>query len=157
MRDQSVLVTGACGEIGQALVQSLADRGFRIVTADLVALPDAIQSLPAEHIQGDLVNRIKVFYDYDFDIVFHLAASLSSKADIATEEALPRPGERLHHAQRRDERLRSGDAALRRGRKVLRLFRRSRHAHPVHGHAGCHQVNIAADGCPPPQPEKPGV
>ncbi len=87
MGDKSVLVTGACGEIGQALVQSLADRGFRIVTADLVALPDAIKSLSAEHIQGDLVNRIKIFYDYDFDIIFHLAASLSSKAEIATEEA----------------------------------------------------------------------
>jgi len=87
MRDKSVLVTGACGEIGQALVQSLSERGFRIVTADLVVLPDAIKSLSAEHIQGDLVNRIKIFYDYDFDIIFHLAASLSSKAEIATEEA----------------------------------------------------------------------
>jgi nucleoside-diphosphate-sugar epimerase len=87
MRDKSVLVTGACGEIGQALVQSLSERGFRIVTADLVILPDAIKSLSAEHIQGDLVNRIKIFYDYDFDIIFHLAASLSSKAEVATEEA----------------------------------------------------------------------
>jgi threonine 3-dehydrogenase len=33
------------------------------------------------------VNRIKIFYDYDFDVIFHLAASLSSKAEIATEEA----------------------------------------------------------------------
>ena len=87
MRDKSVLVTGACGEIGQALVQSLSERGYRIVTADLVVLPDAIKSLSAEHIQGDLVNRIKIFYDYDFDIIFHLAASLSSKAEVATEEA----------------------------------------------------------------------
>ena len=62
-------------------------RGFRIVTADLVPLPETIKSLSAEHIQGDLVNRIKIFYDYDFDIIFHLAASLSSKAEVATEEA----------------------------------------------------------------------
>ena len=87
MSEKSVLVTGACGEIGQALVQSLTKRGFRIVTADLAPLPEAIKSLPAEHIQGDLVNRIKIFYDYDFDIIFHLAASLSSKAEVATEEA----------------------------------------------------------------------
>jgi len=87
MSEKSVLVTGACGEIGQALVQSLAKRGFRIVTADLMPLPETIKSLPAEHIQGDLVNRIKIFYDYDFDILFHLAASLSSKAEVATEEA----------------------------------------------------------------------
>lgn len=88
MAELSVLVTGACGEIGQALVQGLKARnGYRIVTADLAPLPDAIKDLPVEHVQGDLVNRIKQFYDYDFDIIYHLAASLSSKAEVATEEA----------------------------------------------------------------------
>lgn len=87
MSEKSVLVTGACGEIGQALVQSLQKRGYRIVTADLVSLPETIKNMPAEHIQGDLVNRIKIFYDYDFDLIFHLAASLSSKAEVATEDA----------------------------------------------------------------------
>jgi threonine 3-dehydrogenase len=38
-------------------------------------------------VQGDLIYKIKTFYDYDFDIIFHLAASLSSKAEVATEEA----------------------------------------------------------------------
>jgi len=88
MTDVSVLVTGACGEIGQALVQNLAGRGgYRIVTTDLMPLPDAIRGLSEEHVQGDLVYRIKQFYDYDFDVIFHLAASLSSKAEVATEEA----------------------------------------------------------------------
>jgi threonine 3-dehydrogenase len=87
MSVKSVLVTGACGEIGQALVQSLAQRDVHIVTADLAPLPETIKSLSAEHIQGDLVNRVKVFYDYNFDMIFHLAASLSSKAEVATEEA----------------------------------------------------------------------
>jgi threonine 3-dehydrogenase len=88
MSERAVLVTGACGEIGQALVQNLARQGgFHIVTADLAALPDSIRPLSAEHVQGDLVNKIKIFYDYDFDIIFHLAASLSSKAEVSTEEA----------------------------------------------------------------------
>ncbi|MFZ5909906.1 MAG: NAD-dependent epimerase/dehydratase family protein [Chloroflexota bacterium] len=88
MREKQVLVTGACGEIGQALVQGLARQGgYRIVTADLMPLPESIRGLAAEHVQGDLVNKVKVFYDYDLDIVFHLAASLSSKAEVATEEA----------------------------------------------------------------------
>jgi len=87
MSVKSVLVTGACGEIGQALVQGLAQRDVHIVTADLAPLPETIKSLSAEHIQGDLVNRVKVFYDYNFDMIFHLAASLSSKAEVATEEA----------------------------------------------------------------------
>jgi nucleoside-diphosphate-sugar epimerase len=88
MSDKAVLVTGACGEIGQALVQGLARKGcYRIVTTDLMPLPDEIKSLAMEHVQGDLVYRIKQFYDYNFDIIFHLAASLSSKAEVATEEA----------------------------------------------------------------------
>ncbi len=88
MSEKAVLVTGACGEIGQALIQNLSARGgYRIVTADLAPLPVAIKSLSAEHLQGDLVNRIKQFYDYDFEIIYHLAASLSSKAEVATEEA----------------------------------------------------------------------
>ena len=36
MTEKRVLVTGACGEMGQALVQGLARRGgYRIVTSDL--------------------------------------------------------------------------------------------------------------------------
>ena len=87
-RAERVLVTGACGEIGQALVQGLAKRGgYQIVTSDLAPLPAGIQGLAAEHVQGDLVYKVKTFYDYDFDVIFHLAASLSSKAEVASEEA----------------------------------------------------------------------
>ena len=87
MAEKLVLVTGACGEIGQALVQRLAKQGgYRIITADLAPLPDHIKAISAEHAQGDLVYKIKTFYDYDFDIIFHLAASLSSKAEVASEE-----------------------------------------------------------------------
>ena len=88
MTETTVLVTGACGEIGQALVQGLAARGgYRIVTSDLSPLPESIRAMSAEHVQGDLVYKIKTFYEYDFDVIFHLAASLSSKAEVASEEA----------------------------------------------------------------------
>src|SRR5262249_5665559 len=73
---------------GQALVQGLTRKGgYQIVTSDLAPLPDSIRGMSAEHVQGDLVYKIKTFYDYDFDIIFHLAASLSSKAEVASEEA----------------------------------------------------------------------
>lgn len=88
MTRMRVLVTGACGEIGQALVQGLAGRdGYEIVTADLSPLPASIAALSAQHVQGDLVYNIKTFYDQDFDLIFHLAASLSSKAEVSSEEA----------------------------------------------------------------------
>ncbi len=88
MTEKLVLVTGACGEIGQALVQGLSQKGgYRIITSDLTPLPDSIKPISAEHVQGDLVYKVKNFYDYDFDVIFHLAASLSSKAEVASEEA----------------------------------------------------------------------
>jgi len=88
MTEKLVLVTGACGEIGQALVQGLAQMGgYRIVTSDLAPLPEGIKAMSAEHAQGDLVYKIKTFYDYDFDVIFHLAASLSSKAEVSSEDA----------------------------------------------------------------------
>lgn len=88
MTEKQVLVTGACGEIGQALIQGLARQGgYRIVTSDLAPLPEGVRGMSAEHVQGDLVYKVKTFYDYDFDVIFHLAASLSSKAEIASEEA----------------------------------------------------------------------
>src|SRR4030042_4413399 len=88
MTERLVLVTGACGEIGQALVQGLARQGgYRIITADLSPLPDSIKAIAGEHAQGDLVYKIKTFYDFDFDIIFHLAASLSSKAEVSSEDA----------------------------------------------------------------------
>src|SRR5260221_13087345 len=88
MTEKLVLVTGACGEIGEALIQGLAKKGgYRIVTSDLGPLPDSIKGMSAEHVQGDLVYKVKTFYDYDFDVIFHLAASLSSKAKLASEQA----------------------------------------------------------------------
>ena len=88
MSVKSVLVTGASGEIGQALVQGLTQKGgYQVITADIAPLPESIKSLVFEHVRGDLVNKVKIFYDYDFDVIFHLAASLSSKAEVATEEA----------------------------------------------------------------------
>ena len=88
MTEGQVLVTGACGEIGQALVQELSRKGgYHIITVDMMPLPDSIKSLVSEHVQGDLLHKVKTFYDYDIDLIFHLAASLSSKAETAQEEA----------------------------------------------------------------------
>ena len=88
MTQTRVLVTGACGEIGQALVQALAARGgYHILTSDLAPLPESIRAVSAEHAQGDLIYKIKTFYDQDFDAIFHLAASLSSKAEVSSEDA----------------------------------------------------------------------
>ena len=88
MSEKTALITGACGEIGQALVQDLAARGtHHIVTMDLAPLAENMRSLVTEHVQGDLMNRVKYLYDANIDTIYHLAAFLSSKAELMPEEA----------------------------------------------------------------------
>ena len=88
MSEQNVLVTGACGEIGQALVQKLIKRGgYRIVTNDLAPLPVSLHGQPLVHVQGDLLLKVKQFYAHRINMIYHLAASLSSKAEAAPEIA----------------------------------------------------------------------
>src|SRR5687767_12836652 len=88
MSEKVVLITGACGEMGQALVQDLVGQGtHRIVTMDLAPLPESMRSLPVRHMQGDLMSMVKYFYDDDIDSIYHLAAFLSSKAEVMPEEA----------------------------------------------------------------------
>src|SRR5688572_23015119 len=88
MSEKVALITGACGEIGQALVQDLARQGtHRIVTMDLAPLAESIRSLSAQHVQGDFLTKVKYLYDDNIDIVYHLAAFLSSKAEMMPEEA----------------------------------------------------------------------
>lgn len=88
MSEKVALVTGACGEIGQALVQELARQAtHRIVTMDLAPLPESMRSLAVEHVQGDLLDQVKYFYDDEIDVIYHLAAFLSSKAESMPEQA----------------------------------------------------------------------
>ncbi len=88
MSEEMVLVTGACGELGQALVRELGKQGkYRILTLDLAPLPAELAPFVEEHIQGDLVLRTKQLYERTFDAIFHLAAFLSSKAERMPEEA----------------------------------------------------------------------
>ena len=50
MRKEVVLVTGAAGEMGQALVERLADRGLNVLALDvnpLIAGPDGCVAVDA--------------------------------------------------------------------------------------------------------------
>jgi len=57
MRKKAILITGASGEIGQALVNNLAENStLPMVTLDLLALPENIRSKVVA-IQGDIMDR----------------------------------------------------------------------------------------------------
>lgn len=91
MREKVILITGAAGEMGQALVQELSQDGAnnRILTMDLNHMPDVCKGM-STHIIGDILDErlfARLVTQYDFDVIFHLAALLSTRAEFSPELA----------------------------------------------------------------------
>jgi len=90
MRKRVLFITGASGEVGNALVKNLAaDPANHLLTLDLHPLPAGLRSLTT-HVEGDLLNMrllARLVSEYEIDVIFHLAALLSTRAEITPEEA----------------------------------------------------------------------
>jgi nucleoside-diphosphate-sugar epimerase len=90
MRKRAIFITGAAGEVGHALVKRLSEDGSnRLVTIDIRPLPEDIRPL-ATHFESDLLNTrllARLVTEYEIDVIFHLAALLSTRAEIAPEAA----------------------------------------------------------------------
>ena len=56
MRKKAIMITGAAGEIGHALIEALSKQDIPLLTLDLVDLPEDVQGL-STHIQGDILNE----------------------------------------------------------------------------------------------------
>lgn len=90
MRKLVTLITGASGEIGDALIHALADNG----TSDIVTLD--VRPLPPEtaervtHIQGDILDKAllaRLVSEYEIETIYHLAALLSTRGEFTPEAA----------------------------------------------------------------------
>ena len=90
MRKKAILITGASGEIGQALVDSLAQAGsITLVTLDIQPLPEDVRS-KVTMITGDILDKAllaRLVSEYEFEAVFHLAALLSTRSEFTPEAA----------------------------------------------------------------------
>jgi threonine 3-dehydrogenase len=90
MRKKVILITGAAGEIGQALIRNLSQVGSNdLLTLDLHPLPDEFTG-QTTHIQGDILDTNlfkRLVTEFDFDAIFHLAALLSTRSEFAPELA----------------------------------------------------------------------
>jgi threonine 3-dehydrogenase len=90
MRRKAILITGASGEIGQALVKSL--RGLSelpILTLDIAPIPEEILPLVTA-IQGDIMDKAllsRLVSEYELETIYHLAALLSTRAEFSPEAA----------------------------------------------------------------------
>lgn len=84
MQKDAILITGACGEIGQALLRKLSnDHRHPLVTVDLKPLPESLKP-KSTHFMCDLLDSELCRHleeDYQFDTIFHLAAVLSTTAE----------------------------------------------------------------------------
>ncbi|WP_420627806.1 NAD-dependent epimerase/dehydratase family protein [Candidatus Leptofilum sp.] len=90
MRKKAVLITGAAGEIGQALIDYLsAGNEYTLLTLDLQPLPERLDGR-STHIIGDILDQklfARLVTEYEFDSIFHLAALLSSRSEFSPELA----------------------------------------------------------------------
>jgi nucleoside-diphosphate-sugar epimerase len=86
-----VLVTGANGEIGRALLPRLrAGNRYRIVTVDLTPLPEPYRQYCDETYAGNILDRYlldQIAAHHEIGIVFHLAALLSTRGERDPELA----------------------------------------------------------------------
>ena len=91
VRKPVVLITGASGEIGHGLVDSLSRDGQRpIITLDLKPLEASLagqvqQQYLGSVLDGNLLERI--LSEYEVDLVFHLAALLSTRGEFTPTTA----------------------------------------------------------------------
>jgi nucleoside-diphosphate-sugar epimerase len=86
VRKPVVLITGAGGEIGHGLIERLAERRDRaIVTLDVGPLDATIGRQVDREITGSILDRgllERVLAEFEIDLVFHLAALLSTRAEF---------------------------------------------------------------------------
>jgi nucleoside-diphosphate-sugar epimerase len=90
MRATSVLVTGANGEIGHGLLARLAGEGRSIVTLDIQPLEPALARLVRRELTGSVTDRAlleRILAEFEIDLVFHLAALLSTRAEFTPTTA----------------------------------------------------------------------
>jgi len=79
------LVTGANGEIGRALLETLAQHGgYEVVTLDLTPLSESMRACVAYSYAGNIMDRYlldQIASHHEVDMVFHLAALLSTRGE----------------------------------------------------------------------------
>jgi nucleoside-diphosphate-sugar epimerase len=85
MRTPVTLITGASGEIGHGLITRLSGTGRPIVTIDLAPLDPSLHRLVLREFTGSITDSTlleRVLAEFEVDLIFHLAALLSTRAEF---------------------------------------------------------------------------
>jgi len=87
MRKPVVVITGAGGEIGHGLIEQLAAEGSRpIVTLDVNPLEASLGNHVEREFTGSILDRNllqRIHTEFEVDLVFHLAALLSTRSEFS--------------------------------------------------------------------------
>src|SRR5215216_2551197 len=91
MRKEVILITGAAGEMGQALIAKLAEEGRGAILAlDVNPLPEAVRQRSQVGLTGDILDEkllSRLVTEFAIPLVYHLAAVLSTRAEYSPEAA----------------------------------------------------------------------
>src|SRR5580704_3240780 len=91
LRQTVVLITGASGEIGHGLITRLTEIDSNpIITLDLNPLPLDLAPLVHHQYQGSILDSQlldRILAEFEIDLVFHLAALLSTRCEFAPATA----------------------------------------------------------------------
>jgi len=85
VRTPVTLVTGAGGEIGHGLITRLAGSKRPIVTIDLAPLDTSLRPLVLREFTGSITDSHlleRVLAEFEVDLIFHLAALLSTRSEF---------------------------------------------------------------------------
>jgi nucleoside-diphosphate-sugar epimerase len=90
MRKKVTLITGACGEIGQALIKKLEDQSdMPVLALDVKPIAQELTDYVIP-LQGDILDKAllsRLVSEYEIDTIFHLAALLSTRSEFTPEAA----------------------------------------------------------------------
>ena len=90
MRKPVIFITGANGEIGHGLITRLAQNARQIVTLDLAPLDADLKPLVHREFIGSILDAgllERILSEFEVDLVFHLAALLSTRSEFTPVRA----------------------------------------------------------------------
>ena len=91
IRKPATLITGANGEMGHGLIESLSEAGLHgIIAMDVRPIDEELRQACSTTIVGDILDlRLleRIQSEYDILTIYHLAALLSTRAEFTPESA----------------------------------------------------------------------
>lgn len=91
IRKESILITGAGGEVGSELIKNLSNKeNSNIVTLDLHPISSHVSNMIGNQITGNILDKNlldQINLEFEIKEIYHLAAILSTRAELSPDIA----------------------------------------------------------------------